>query len=80
MRPKINDTHRATKSNGRFIPASVHYSYRKYDRKYEIVAQLYDQVVNDLDVNCGGQVTLDVQPNRDAALFMVRYFRGHEKG
>lgn len=66
-----------TRSNGGFIPGSVHYSRRKYDGHFEVVARLYDSQVNELEVNIGGEVAIDVQKRRDDALTSVRYFRGH---
>lgn len=74
---KITDTMLRTRANSGFIPGSVHYNRRKYDNHFEVVARLYDSEVNDLEVNIGGEVVLDVHKRRDDALASVRFFRGH---
>ncbi len=66
---------RTIRSNTRYVEASVHYNRRKFDKKYEIVARLYDDALEDLGVTIGGEVVLDVREDRHDALESVRFFR-----
>ena len=61
-----------------YISGSVHYHRRKLDGKFEIVANLYHTAREALGLSIGGEVVLDVQPNRQDALESVRFFRGHQ--
>ena len=67
------------KKSTQFIPGSVHYHKRKLDGKFEVVAQLFNHAREALGLSIGGEVTLDVQPNRQDALASVRFFRGHNQ-
>lgn len=64
------------RANARYIPGSVHYNRRAFDKKYEVVARLYDDALEDLGVAIGGEVVLDVRDDRIDALEAVRFFRG----
>ena len=66
---------RSIRANARYIEASVHYNRRAFDKKYEIVARLYDDAVEDLGLTIGGEVVLDVRDDRHDALASVRFFR-----
>lgn len=58
------------KENTEYDARSVHFSKRKLDGEFEIVARAtVEGVVR--------YVTLDVQPNRASALEAVRYLRGY---
>ncbi|TWH35566.1 MULTISPECIES: hypothetical protein [unclassified Aminobacter] len=72
---KITAAHERIRNNAGYIEASVHYSKRKFDKKYEVVARLKDTTMNELELNIGGEVVLDVQNNRQDALASVRFFR-----
>lgn len=58
-----------------YVEGSVHYNRRKYDNQFEVVARLTDRALEELGSSIGGEVVLDVQPNRHAALDSVRFFR-----
>ena len=62
---------------GGYVPASVHFSQRKYDKKFEVVAQMTYEALDALELSIGGEVVLDIQDNRQDALSSVRFFRGH---
>lgn len=66
---------RLIRSNTRYVEASVHYNRRKFDKKYEIVARLYDDALEDLGVTIGGEVVLAIYEDRHDALDAVRFFR-----
>lgn len=72
---KITPSMERIRHSGDYIEASVHYAKRRFDKKYEVVARLKDTTLNELDLNIGGEVVLDVQADRRAALESVRYFR-----
>lgn len=74
------DNQKTVRSNGNFIPGSVHYERRAYDNRFEVVGRLYDSARDALEVNIGGEVVLDVAPNRQSALEVVRFFRGQSNG
>lgn len=74
---KITERMKAIKEAGGFVPASVHFSQRKYDKKFEVVAQLTYDKLDELGLSIGGEVVLDIQETRNDALASVRYFRGH---
>jgi len=65
------------KDAGDFIPGTTHYSRRKGDGKFEVVARLTNEAHTALEANCGPEVVLEVCEDRHAALAAVRFFRGH---
>lgn len=67
----------AIKVNTPFIPATVHYHKRRGDKVYEIVATLPAWKVAELGLSIGGEVVLATASDRQEALNLVRYFRGH---
>lgn len=69
---------KSIRANAGYVAASVHYNRRKFDKQYEVVARLYDAHVDELGLNIGGEVVLDVRADREAALEAVRFFRGQE--
>ncbi|MBT1154451.1 hypothetical protein J1C56_02480 [Aminobacter anthyllidis] len=75
---KITTKMEEIRSKSNYIPASVHYSRRAFDKQFEIVARVTDRTMDELGVNIGGEVCLDVQRNRQDALAAVRFFR-HQK-
>lgn len=77
MTPTKQQTH--IKENTQYIPGSVHYHKRRGDGKYEVVGQLYNHAREALGLSIGGEVVLDVKPNRQDALASVRFFRGHKQ-
>jgi hypothetical protein len=68
---------RIIRSNARYVEASVHYNRRKFDKKFEIVARLRDDALEDLGVTIGGEIVLDVRDDRIEALESVKFFRNH---
>jgi hypothetical protein len=77
---KITTRMEAIRAAGGFIPGSVHYNRRAFDKKFEIVARLTDHAMDQLELNIGGEVVLDVQEDRQNALASVRFFRGQSEG
>lgn len=69
---------RTIRSTARYVEASVHYNRRKFDKKFEIVARLYDDALEDLGLAIGGEVVLDVRDDRIEALESVRFFRNQK--
>ena len=67
------------RANSNYIPGSVHYHRRAYDKAFEVVARLTDRTMDELELNIGGEVVLDVQPNRQDALASVRFFRHQQE-
>ena len=65
------------RKKGEYIPQSVHYSKRRYDGKFEVVAALKPKVHAELGVQCGNEVVLAVEENRNDALRTVKFLRGH---
>lgn len=65
----------AIRTNTRYVKGSVHYNRRAFDKKYEVVARLYDDALEDLGLTIGGEVVLDVRDDRQDALASVRFFR-----
>ncbi|MCF4099810.1 hypothetical protein [Maritalea mediterranea] len=63
------------RANTDYIHQSVHFKRRAYDKQYEVVGRLSDKSIDDLDLSIGGEIVLDVQPNRTTALASVRFFR-----
>lgn len=72
---KITPRMETIRANSNYITGSVHYNRRSYDKQFEVVARLTDRTMDELGVNIGGEVVLDVQPNRQDALASVRFFR-----
>lgn len=68
----------AIRENTDYIAASVHYKKRAFDKQFEIVARISDAALDELGVNIGGEIVLDVQENRQYALDSVRFFRKQE--
>lgn len=62
----------------RYIPSSCHFNKRSFDKKWEVIAQLYDDAADELEINCGGQVVLWVADDRQTALEIVRHLRTKE--
>lgn len=75
---KITPSMEHIRETADYIEGSVHYNKRAYDKQFEIVARLTDRAIDELGVAIGGEVVLDVQPDRHAALTSVRYFRRQE--
>lgn len=75
---KPTETMRNTRNAGNYIASSVHYTRRRFDGRYEIVAQATASFLNANELNIGGEIVLDVQKNRQDAVDAVRYFRKHE--
>jgi len=69
---------KSIRANAGYVASSVHYNRRKFDKQYEVVARLYDAQVDELGLNIGGEVVLDVRADREDALASVRFFRGQE--
>lgn len=76
---KITPRMERIRANSEYIAPSVHYNRRAYDKQYEVVARLYDRTMDEMGLNIGGEVVLDVQPDRHSALASVRFFR-HQEG
>jgi hypothetical protein len=72
---KITPRMEAIRANSNYIAGSVHYHKRAYDKAFEVVARLTDRTMDELELNIGGEVVLDVQADRQAALASVRFFR-----
>lgn len=66
------------RDNTDYIAPTVHYSRRAADKAFEVVARLTDEAIEALGVSIGGEVVLDVQMDRQAALASVRFFRRQE--
>lgn len=75
---KITPRMERIRNNSDYIEPSVHYSRRAFDKKFEIVARVSDRTMDELELNIGGEVVLDVQDNRQDALASVRFFRRQE--
>lgn len=76
---KITTSMETIRANSNYITGSVHYNRRSYDKQFEIVARLTDRTMDDLGVNIGGEVVLDVQRDRQDALAAVRFFRHQQE-
>ena len=61
-----------------YFTGSVHWNRRKYDKAYEVVAQLTPEALVRLGSSIGGEVVLDVQHDRRDALASVKFFRRQE--
>lgn len=72
---KITPRMEAIRANSSYIAGSVHYHKRAFDKAFEIVARLTQAAQDELGLNIGGEVVLDVQQDRQAALASVRFFR-----
>ena len=70
-----NEHLNTVRNNGSYIAGSVHYSRRKFDKQFEIVARATDTFLNEHELNFGGEVVLAVAKNRNEALDLVRFFR-----
>lgn len=75
---KITKSMQAIRDAGNYIPGSVHYSRRAYDKKFEIVGRITDEALDYMNLSIGGEVVLDVQEDRQQALAAVRFFRHQE--
>lgn len=75
---KITPRMERIRNNSDYIEPSVHYNRRAFDKKFEIVARVSDRTMDELELNIGGEVVLDVQDNRQDALASVRFFRRQE--
>ncbi len=62
---------------GQYIRGSVHFSKRRADKAFEIVGRLTNEAYEELDINAGPEVVLDVAYSRDMALKKVRFLRGN---
>lgn len=76
---KITPRMEAIRANSEYIAPSVHYNRRAYDKKFEVVGRLSDRTLDELGLNIGGEVVLDIQDDRQDALASVRFFR-HQEG
>lgn len=76
---KITTRMETIRAGSNYIPGSVHYHKRAYDKAFEIVARLSDRTMDELELNIGGEVVLDIQPDRQAALASVRFFRHQQE-
>ncbi|MBN9136646.1 MAG: hypothetical protein J0I92_11450, partial [Phyllobacterium sp.] len=65
---KITPRMETIRAKSNYITGSVHYNRRAFDKQFEVVARLTDRTMDELGVNIGGEVVLDVQPNRQDAL------------
>lgn len=72
---KITEQMNAVRNSGSYIAGSVHYSRRKMDKRYEIIARATDTFLNENELNIGGEIVLDVRGNRQEALDAVRFYR-----
>lgn len=75
---RITPTMERLRDTTSYIEGSVHYNRRAYDKQFEVVARLTDPALEKLGSSIGGEIVLDVQPNRHAALESVRFFRRQE--
>lgn len=75
---KITEQMKATRNSGSYIAASVHYSRRKFDKRYEIIARATDTFLNENELNIGGEIVLDIRGTRQEALDAVRFYRKQE--
>ncbi len=76
---KITPRMETIRAKSNYITGSVHYNRRAFDKQFEVVARLTDRTMDELGVNIGGKVVLDVQPNRQDALAAVRFFRHQQE-
>lgn len=77
----ITDRMHEIRNRTDYIPGTVHWHKRAYDKAFEIVGRLTPQALLKLDLarseGCG-EVVLDVRHNRKDALDSVRFFRRQE--
>ena len=67
------------KETAGYIPATVHYNKRARDKKFEIVGVLPPALLEEMKLNIGGEVVLAIADDRQEALNLVRFFRGHQQ-
>lgn len=75
---QITQRMREIRDNTDYIPGSVHWNRRVYDKAFEVVGRLTPDGMAKLGSSIGGEVVLDVRSSRQDALASVRFFRQQE--